>query len=360
MLREFRIRNFRCFEELLLPKLGRVNLIVGKNNVGKSSVLDAIRIYASNGQPDVLWEIVKARDEHRHAKRTAQALLSLFRAGGDVHEGIELGPTDDRLLISVQFRREVRSDEGAVHFEIVDHPEDESPVDIRVDLIVKAESTQRRLPLMRDFESYLRRDITFRRENLRTEPQPRLQSVFVAANGLTGELQAQLWDDVALSARENDVESSLRLIVPNLERVSLIGSKDSRERSPFAKLVMSETPVPLRRLGDGVNRLFGMALALVNSQAGILLVDEIENGIHYSVQERLWAFILDVSRRLNVQVFATSHSWDCVKAFQRATAACAAEEGVLTRLEFADGSVRASQFDEPELAIATREQIEIR
>jgi predicted ATP-dependent endonuclease of OLD family len=360
LLKEFHIRNFRCFEDLLLPKLGRVNLIVGKNNVGKSSILEAIRIYASNGQPEVLWDTVKSRDEHKQAKRAGQALLTLFRDRSDVNDAIELGPRDDRLLISVQYQRETRNDDGSIQYTLMENPEGESLIDVRLDLVVKSESSQRRLPLMRDFETYMRRDIAFRREQIRAEALPRFQSVFVAANGLTQDLQAQLWDEVALSSLEQDVINSLRLIVPNLERISLIGSKEERGRSPFVKLTEGVGPIPLRRLGDGVNRLFGMALALVTSQQGILLVDEIENGIHYSVQERLWRFILDVSRRLNVQVFATSHSWDCVKSFQTATADCSADEGILTRLEFADGSVRASQFDEPELEIATREHIEIR
>jgi hypothetical protein len=359
MLRDFSIRNFRGFKDLQIPKLGRVNLIVGKNSVGKSSVLEAVRIYASNGLPEVLWDAVTSRDEHTQNKRAGRALVGLFHDDADIQDGIEIGPNGETIVITIQFRRASPAEDGTVQYTLLENPGEDDLVGARIDLVVKSESGQTSLPLMRDFETYLRRSIGgVRRDQLRMEPL--LRNVFVAANGLTPERQAELWDEVTLSSLEEDVIASLRLITPNLDRVSLIGTKDERGRSPFVKLKTVDNPIPLRRLGDGVTRVFGMALALVSSKGGVLLIDEIENGIHYSVQENLWRFILDVSKRLNVQVFATSHSWDCLKAFQRATAECHSEEGILTRLEFANGSIRASQFDEPELAIATRENIEIR
>ena len=360
MLRDFSIRNFRGFRELQIPVLGRVNLIVGKNSVGKSSLLEAVRIYASNGVPEVLWDAVTSRDEHKQNKRAGQAILGLFNDGAEIQEGIEIGPKGERIVITMQFRRASPAEDGTVQYTLLESIGEDDLVDARIDLVVKSESGQTSFPLMRDFDSYLRRSVGIRRDQLRMEVSPRLRNVFVAANGLTAERQAELWDEVTLSSLEEDVINSLRLIAPTLDRVSLIGTKDDRGRSPFVKLSTGESPIPLRRLGDGVTRVFGLALALGNSKGGVLLIDEIENGIHYSVQESLWRFILDVSRRLNVQVFATSHSWDCLKAFQKATLACQSEEGILTRLEVADGSIRASQFDEPELAIATRENIEIR
>ena len=64
-LDSLRIRGFRAFDDLRLPRLGRVNLFVGKNNVGKSSILEALWLYASQGAPSTIWEILEARDEGR-------------------------------------------------------------------------------------------------------------------------------------------------------------------------------------------------------------------------------------------------------------------------------------------------------
>ncbi len=125
-------------------------------------------------------------------------------------------------------------------------------------------------------------------------------------------------------------------------------------------------PVPVEFLGiyiEGMNRLFGITLALVNARDGFVLVDEVESGLHYSVQPDMWRLVLRVSHGLSIQVFATTHSWDCVEAFQRAAGENKEEEGVLVSLRRKDSQpdqISAVLFDEPKLAVATRENIEVR
>jgi len=113
-------------------------------------------------------------------------------------------------------------------------------------------------------------------------------------------------------------------------------------------------------MGDGMSRLLGIALSLMNARAGFLLIDEVENGIHYSVQADIWRLILRNAGRLGVQVFATTHSWDCILAFQQACEEFPEGNGIATRLEFRRGRIAASQFDQNDLKIAAREHIEIR
>src|SRR5260370_32304229 len=146
-------------------------------------------------------------------------------------------------------------------------------------------------------------------------------------------------------------DDSIRL---RLER----DSASSAGRIPIVRIKGIDEPLPLRSLGDGMQRMLGIALALANAQDGMLLVDEIENGIHYSVQPELWQLIFQIAYRLNVQVFATTHSLDCIEAFQTAAQEDKQNEGLLIRLEFSKGEVRATLFDEEELGIVTRQQIE--
>ncbi len=108
-----------------------------------------------------------------------------------------------------------------------------------------------------------------------------------------------------------------------------------------------------------MNRIFELALGLVNASGGLFLADEVENGVHYSAQEQLWRFIFEAASRLNVQVFATTHSWDCIEAFQRA-ASSHKEDGVLISLSRQDDEVKAAVFNERDIEIITRESIEVR
>jgi AAA15 family ATPase/GTPase len=100
---------------------------------------------------------------------------------------------------------------------------------------------------------------------------------------------------------------------------------------------------------------------MVNSKEGVLFIDEIENGIHYSIQEKLWEKLLELAEKLNVQVFATTHSWDCIDGFQRALNAFHdPSQGQLLRMSMRNDEITATSFDARELAIATRENIEVR
>ncbi len=110
-----------------------------------------------------------------------------------------------------------------------------------------------------------------------------------------------------------------------------------------------------------MNRLLGIILALVNTKDGILLIDEIESGLHYSVQPDMWRLIFETAAKLNVQAFATTHSWDCIEAFQEAAEAHP-EEGVLISLrrKQQEEGIAAVLFDEKDLESVTRSYIEVR
>jgi AAA15 family ATPase/GTPase len=118
--------------------------------------------------------------------------------------------------------------------------------------------------------------------------------------------------------------------------------------------------IPLRSLGEGMTRLFGIVLALVNVQNGLLLIDEIDSGLHYTVFPDLWRLVFKLAARLNVQVFATTHSWDCIAGFQQAAQDAENEEGMLIRLERRQEHIVPISFDTSRLSIATRQEIEVR
>lgn len=154
---------------------------------------------------------------------------------------------------------------------------------------------------------------------------------------------ATLWDNIALTDKEDFVLRGLKLIEPRIDRVNFIQG-GRRGRIPVIRVTGIDRPIPLHGLGDGVTRIFEIMLALVNAEDGFLLIDEFENGLHYSVQAMAWQTVLELAASLNVQVFATTHSSDCVEAFQHVSEA-AAGEMILTRMIAEDGTVRAETLD---------------
>ena len=144
----------------------------------------------------------------------------------------------------------------------------------------------------------------------------------------------------------------------------MVGDNASRTvrdvRRVIVRLERHDRPVPLKSLGDGAVRLFGVALALANSRGGFLLIDEAENGIHHTVQHDLWKMILRTAHTNDVQVLATTHSWDCVRGFAYAVSEYKDAAGVLIRLDRDDRGLRAVEYSEEDLKIAADQGIEVR
>jgi AAA15 family ATPase/GTPase len=103
-----------------------------------------------------------------------------------------------------------------------------------------------------------------------------------------------------------------------------------------------------------------LALALANSKNGFLVIDEAENGIHHSMQRPLWKMVLQTALKNNVQVFAATHSWDCVRGFAKAMLELEDADGVLIRLERHGDNTRAVEYSEDELRVAAEQGIEVR
>lgn len=339
-LDSLQIENYRCFRSLRIERLGRVNLFVGKNNAGKSSILEAVRLCASRGDEHVLWTILDSHDETRRAGRAQEDLLyavkQLFHGReSEWWDGAEIriGPLNEPA--------------ASISISIVIAPDGSEQV-----LATAAGNTRRLFSVDGQsrswkFSSPLRLSETM------------LRQTHIPPEGLSSETAAMLWDLITLTDLEESVIDALRIISPEIERISFVG-EHGQYRIPMAKLTNQEKPIPLRSLGDGVGRMLGIALSLVSARGGVLLLDEVENGIHFAAQEQLWQLIFRLAHQLNTQVFATSHSWDCIEAFQGAASLDRHEDAALVRLDVRRDVVVPTTFSERDLSIVTRDRIEVR
>lgn len=368
LLKSLEIRNFRAFRHLRVNTLGRVNLIVGKNNSGKTCMLEALRLYARRGSPDVIREILESRDENQlptsaevvEPESQALNLRYLFYGRKEVgREGdtIQIGPAEnsqDTLSLSLIWQRQQAGEDGLIRF-VPLKPEEYDTVDNPILGILTQLGSQ--FTVTRRATRYLERRLISPVPSDATE----IASIYVPANGPTKE-QIALWRDRSVvEGKRKYVLQALRIIQDDVEDVDLVSNQEfKRERTPIVKLKETESFIPLRSLGEGMNRLFVVALGLVNAQNGILLIDEVESGLHYSAQPDLWRLVLQLARELNIQVFATTHSKDCILAFNKATKEFAEEDGVLIRLGRKGEDVVTTLFDEEELEIANQQSIEVR
>jgi energy-coupling factor transporter ATP-binding protein EcfA2 len=372
IITDLSISGFRALRELKINGLGRVNLVTGRNNTGKSSLLEALRILASDVSPSVLYDILRFREEDARDTegRTRLAdsenlfpLSSLFYGFPQFSDDLKpitmeaAGKSKSlRLSIGAGWFSEER-DQNGIRRRFPAQPYLFADDNVAFPaLYIETDGIQRFMPL--DVLSQYTRG---RSSGGILTNEPRMTCV--AVNPYGGERTAtlgKLWDKIALSDHEDDIIRALQIIDPEISAVSMIGGEGTRSlRTAIVRASNMRRPVPLRSYGDGVNRLFGIVLSQVNAKDGLLLIDEFENGMHYSIQRDAWRIVFDLAERLDIQVVATSHSWDTIEAFQQ-VANEHTEDGVLIRLSRRGDEIIPTLFREDELAIATRDRIEVR
>jgi hypothetical protein len=378
VLNSFHISDFRLFQFLQVERLNRVNLITGMNNSGKSTFLEAIELYASNASPVVLLDLVESRQETwfseaqpRSQNFTGNSVRHLFyghKLPQVGERGIFLGQisSNTRLHISVAAYQNKNDEEGTIRrIRISDFQSDivdEELSNIEVFLIAEeGEKTRRIFGLDRDIRDIRR--YSSRRLYERHESEFTSTWQIVSTENMPNRKLAALWDLTGLTNLESEVISALKLIdnrVSGVAFVEDISRRSSDEnRIPLVKLEGIDEPLPLKSMGDGMTRLFHIIVALVNAQNGFLLIDEFENGLHWSVQPRVWNIIFQLSEKLNVQVFATTHSRDCIKGFDSNWNQYP-ELGAFFRLDMKDKLIRATEYTSETLTDSIDMDVEVR
>lgn len=374
MLSSFEIRNFRAFSHLMIERLGQVNLIVGKNNVGKTCLLEALRLYGSVWPPSTVFSILF---EHNEIARPPdrQGIIPLFASlfhGRKIQKGMGIDLRCPELHDHTMHISASREDDLATR---TIPPADRKSLDLpswsaEATLVLEITSGAR------SFQVHESRAVSY--DIPSGTPSSPSEPPFVRASSLSERVLAQWWDAIALTDSEARILETMRIIAP-LEGISFVGHPSGQvERMAKIRVAGVASPIPMKSYGDGLMRVFQMALALEygacrkqpdpKAESGLeelldfLLIDEFENGIHHSVHAEVWKAVFQLARLRGVQVFATTHSWDCLRGFAEAVRDDADNDGVVVRLEKVEGEEQTGAviIDREGLPIVIRDSIEVR
>ena len=359
-LPDLHISGFRGIENLDIPRLGRVTLLVGKNGVGKTTVLDAVQVYAARGDVLTLQEVLERHDELASSEaREGPAIVpewrALFTGRMDRNEEgmIRIGPESQPLTIeptnlNAKQTMEVNSQFGpvrpgmpALRIQMADRTHVVPLYYVGLKLI--------------DAPPRLLGELISWHEGALPVDEPAVLPIFpLGPSPLANAAIETLWNYAAVDGSEKSAAEVLRLVFPDAEDILVAGEP----RIPMVKMRSMSRRVPLKSLGEGAVRLFGLGLALVRIENGFLLIDEAENGLHHSIQSAIWKAIFRAAEANNVQVIATTHSWDCVKGFAQAAVECEDVEGMIISLRKDDEGLYLVDYPEEELAIAAERYAE--
>jgi len=354
MFTNITIKNFRCFSALQLPDLGRVNLIAGKNNTGKTAVLEAIQLH--NQPSDSLQELAIGKQRGLLVSSPdslailgwlfyRQALQSTFEI-----ETLGIENQSRKLtgcLIDVTADRERFPDfEKKI-------PGLFSPVKMGGSpdrLVLWAESTGG--PTRYHVSSW---DPTNPSVSSRI---PRITTTaFVGALSASAEQDPRMFGELEAAKRQGEILPALQILEPRLERLTLIPMSG---RTIIHGDIGLPRMIPINMMGEGLRRLLSILLAIANTKGGVVLIDEVENGLHHSVLKQFWQAIAIAARQLNVQIFATTHSYECIQAAHVAFQDSEQYDLKLLRLERSESSTHAIAYDQTTLDTAVEMNMEVR
>ncbi len=353
MYKRFQAVNYRCFGSFVVEPLERVNLVAGKNNVGKTALLEALWLHHEYRNPALaywtnvarglvsakptafLWELFRNFDP-----RTKIRLSASYSGGPEKTVIIELPPhrlghesADASTFVRVgDTQRVVQPTEAKIQFTLEDGSEGNGSVYCAT--------------------------LNENGEVINAQPMLEPTGYFLPAHQVeTIEWLAERISDLAAKREEGQLVRILRIIQPRLKDLRVL-------RQAGATMIWGDIEpdnrLPLPSLGDGMRRLLRISLGLQFSKGGLLAVDEIENGFHYSVMKNVWEAIAAAARELDVQVFATTHSEECIRSAHEAFSQSENYDFRLHRLEYDDGVIKSVTYDQEALEFALTSGWEVR
>lgn len=360
MYRTFEIKNFRCFDEFKIENLERVNLIGGMNNVGKTALLEALFIYLGTYNLELTLRVNAFRGieftKVEFGQLSQTPWDSIFRQF-DVSQQAQLGgssTTEEHRTVKLKLIRQ--PDELAQVVRTLQPTVTNGSENVSL-------STETSHVLCLEYvedgnsNNYY---MIFDQKGIHVSvvPPPPLPGVFLPARVRVpaGE-DADRYGNLVRLKQEQAILDSLVVIEPRIRSLTTLPMGNS---SVIYGDIGLRQLVPLPLMGEGINRLASIVLAIGNAKGGVVLIDEIENGLHYTILKDVWKAIGKAAREFNTQVFATTHSWECIVAAHQAFSETEYDFRYHRLDRTSEGGIRVVTYDQESLEAAKESNFEVR
>lgn len=364
MFKSIEIEKFRGIKYLKVDNFKRINIITGKNNSYKTSLLEAIFLAIAPGNSELPFKISIFRNSKNIDETILKTLFYRLNVIEPIKLKLTLTNTEEilrKISIKPNYERQL-STERMKHKTITE----ETPNEIKVPPLKESEeiSTQKNIKgLITEFEitktnrdSDIRNSYSFFDQNFYEHFSPpeyveELNGRYIGASKfLLGDLSGKL-SQIIMKKQKDKILNVLKMIDKNISDIQLI------QNNIFFDNGYDEY-LPINVMGDGINHVLNIICSIATIPNGILIIDELENGLHYSSQSILWEAIISASKEFNVQIFATTHSYECIKNIYEKTE----NEDIVSfyRLDRLNGDCDAVMYDRDSLRLALMENLEIR
>ncbi|MGN7479620.1 AAA family ATPase [Solibacillus silvestris] len=319
-LNAMHIHSFRGLTDVSLNNFSAINLFVGENNAGKTSLLEAVYLIANYSTKQGFLKLARMREQHFNplirATSTEELISWLF---SETVKPIEIGyewhkkehyiscslSEEEFILVQSGYDDEMEildADEQIVKNQIITIYEDENkhgqPIEHH---LVNTSDKQ--------FETIKKQENLF-------------DCHFISAiDHRSAPLSPYLIDDLVKDGERPLLIEALRQFDSKINGIELLMSKDRNRRRPVP-YIQHETLglVPVSMFGDGVRKALVIASQVIRFKGGVILIDEIETGIHTKLIPVFFSWLTEICKEHNVQLFATTHSLEALDGMLKANA----------------------------------------
>lgn len=362
MIESLKIKNFRCFSELEVPGIKPLTIISGKNNIGKSSVLEALFFMYDhgNGSPFLKMNRVRGEMANRSIYNTWESVFHNM----DTDVPIEIEMNIDGITSILRFVKEniallnlAKDVENSV--QTVDFLSNMSSYALKMTYErddYKEEADYIYVPGME--QTQIVKEPSYKRGGEKTSKEQMGNMVYLANTNIRNDADlVDLFSKLEMNNAKSDLLRILKIIDSEISDVSVLSSNG------VVQLYVKKNGItmPFRYAGDGILKLLDISLRILAQPGCVLLVDEIENGLHYSSLKELWTVIAEAAKINNCQIIATTHSYEIINASAVGAANSGREDDYsYIRLERRGDEIMALDYNHEDMVEALEAELEVR
>ncbi|SHO81254.1 hypothetical protein MNB_SV-15-1289 [hydrothermal vent metagenome] len=288
------IKNFRQFKSIELENIGQFNLILGDNNVGKTSLLEAL-LFSSD--KDLYFKNLifaySSRVNLLNFKNPNDFILDIINNNSDSKE--------------IEFKLKENRDEQIYKLKIPTQDEVRNKYNIQDDI-----DLDKYICIVLDDNICDINTISLILDKIK--PIDLIQTQYIPyGKGFDRDLVKVYAENIDRSrTKRKDFLESMKIFIPKIDRITT----DTDEGKIYIEEIDSYSDVPLHQYGEGAKKLFRILVQITLQKGNKLLIDEIDAGIHYSHFNEFWKVVLKVAKLNDVQIFATTHNMECIGYFK--------------------------------------------
>ena len=349
MVNSFSLRNFRCFREAEVEGCTRVNVVVGDNGAGKTSLLEGLFLGGGTSPERAVstrgWRGLEG--VHLSAERADiwDALFSdLFFAFDTTKQALIsiIGKQTENRFVTIQMQGRTARINNPVRAHTIAH---KSPIQFIYKLNGDVEDVVE--------PEIIDNSIIFKRTTV-----DKINISLISANRTLSH-QETLSQFSYLSRHYSDTQfvTHFSKIYPSISSISV----EIAGGLPVlcASIIGLQKKIPLSLTSSGVTKLVSILLSITKQTGGVVLIDELENGFHYSHLSQIWESLLSFSRFYDCQLFISTHSRECL-AFAAELAKHNPTEFAVIRVSMKKNEAQLRILDGYRFIDAVEENIEIR